>query len=85
MISDDDAKKNLAANVSRLLEARDLTQMELAEMTGEHQSLISRIANGQNMPGGTVLARIAEALEISIDRLLSAPPKKTLVNSKNRG
>ena len=80
VIDDKTAKENLAANVRRLLEARNLTQMELAEITGEQQSLISRIANGRNMPGGTVLARIAEALDISIDRLLAPSPEKISAN-----
>ena len=81
MISDQTAKGNLASNVNRLLAQRNLTQVQLAEMTGQQQSLISRIANSHNMPGGTVLARIAEALDVSIDRLLAAPPEEISAKS----
>ena len=84
MIDDDTAKAYLAANLSRLLKDRGLTQTQLAEMTDQYHSLISRVVNGHNMPGGTVLARIAEALDVSIDRLLAPPPEKTLADSRNR-
>jgi len=76
VISDTEAKANLAANLNRMLKQRELRQAELARMIGEHQSLVSRISNGRNMPGGAVLARIAEALDVSIDRLLSPPPEE---------
>ncbi len=80
MIDDKTAKANLAANVRRLLKARGLTQTRLAEMIDKPQSLVSRITDGRNMPGGTTLARIAEALDVSIDRLLAAPPENISVN-----
>ena len=80
VIDDKTAKENLAANVRRLLEARNLTQMQLADMTGQQQPLISRVVNGRNMPGGTVLARIAEALDISYDGLRVTHPEKISAN-----
>lgn len=76
MISDDDAKRYLSANLRRLLALRGWTQTELVHRTGETHATISRTVNGQNMPSATVLARIAEALDVSSDRLLAPPPEE---------
>lgn len=78
MISDDRARRNIAANVRRLLQDRQWTQAELAEKTREKQATISRIVNGLHMPRASVLARIAEAFDVSADRLLAEPPEEIL-------
>lgn len=82
MIDDDDAKRNLSANITRLLKDRGWNQKELSERTEQTNATISRTVNGLNVPGAVVLSRIAEALDVSIDRLLAPPPaEKTLANS----
>lgn len=75
MITDEEAKDNLAANVLRLLESRQINQSELARLTGEPVMTISRVCRAQHIPLATVLARLAEALDVSIDRLLGPPPE----------
>lgn len=77
MISDKDAKRNIAENVNRLLVAREWNQRDLAGATGETPMTISRICRAQTLPGIGILARIAEALDVSIDRLVGAPPKNS--------
>lgn len=74
MPSDDEARENIAANLQRILLSRGLTQTDLARATGDPVATISRIYKGQNQPLAGVLARIAEALDVSVDRLLSPPP-----------
>jgi transcriptional regulator with XRE-family HTH domain len=78
VISDDRAKRNIAANVRRLLQDRQWTQAELATKTQEKQATISRIVNGLHVPGAGVVARIAEAFDVSADRLLAEPPTEIL-------
>ena len=75
MITDKDAKRNLVANLARLMENRDINQTQLAELTKQPINTISRACRGENVPRGTVLARLAEALDVSIDRLLGPPPE----------
>lgn len=82
MISDELAKQYIAANVQRLLKARSWTQMRLAAATEEPQSTISRIVNGLHMPGAATLVRIAEAFDVTVDRLVMEPPKEILVSGK---
>ena len=58
---------------------RGIRQYELAEQTGMHPVTLSRLEHG-NLPGVTVavLARVARALDVSIDELLGwQPPSAT--------
>ena len=75
MIKKQQAKENVAANLQRILDDRKLEQAQLAEMTGEKPMMISRVVRGLHMPAADVLARIAEALDVSVDRLLGDPPE----------
>lgn len=76
MISDQEAADNLAANVQRLLDKRGLSQADLARLTGESENNISRMVRGLNAVRIGILARIAEAFDVSSDRLLLPPPKE---------
>lgn len=82
MISDATTKQRISANVQRLLQARAWTQMRLAAATGETQATISRIVNALHMPNAATLARIAEAFDVTVDRLLMEPPEEILVPGK---
>ncbi len=75
MLTEDQAKQNIAANLRRIMESRNLSQSELARMTGDHQTAISRIIHAQNSPGVAFLARLAEALQTTVDYLIAAPPE----------
>lgn len=72
---------NVAANVARILEERGISQADLARMAGESEMNISRVVRGKNEPGAALLSHVAEALQVSVDYLLtphpSAPQKKT--------
>lgn len=76
VVTDDEAKRNIAANVARLLALRGWTQKQLADATGETNMIISRIMREKHVPNAATLARIAEALDTSTDILLDPPPKE---------
>ncbi len=78
MPTDDEVRVNVAENVKRLLEDRGWSQSELARRTGNTQAAISQICAARQVCGSGVLARIAEAFDVSMDRLASPPPQKSL-------
>lgn len=75
MITREIAKRNLAANVRRLLDRDTISMRELARRTGDSVVTISDVCREKTMPAGDVLARIADVFDVSIDRLLAEPPK----------
>ncbi len=75
VITDAEARKNIAANVSALLKDRKMSQNELARQTKETPMLISRIIHKAHVPNVATLARVAEVLQVSVDYLLSEKPK----------
>lgn len=75
VITVEDAKANISANIKRILEARGMSVRALAIRTGEPQNSVYRIVRGENEPGAVMLCRIAEALDVSIDRLVAFPEK----------
>lgn len=72
-MTEDQARRHLAANVQRLLASRGLTQSELARRTGDAQTTISRVVRAENVANLSLAARIAEALETTIDYLIAPP------------
>lgn len=76
MITTEELKSYLAANLSRILAERGMTVYRLAKLTGEPQNTVYRIVRGENEPGSVLLARMAEALGVSVDSLLATPKKK---------
>lgn len=70
MLTDYEAQTNIADNVCDLLESRGMSQSELAKMIGENRMSVSRICRAENLPNIGILARIAEALEVTVDELL---------------
>lgn len=74
-MTDDEALKNISENVVRLRGQR--SQYWLAKATQTYPANIARIENGESMPGGGLLSRIAEALETTVDYLLSDHGKKS--------
>lgn len=61
---------SLSANIAKERENRGISQQELAEKTGVHQSHISHIEKGLKMPNVLMLVKIADVLNCSIDGLL---------------
>jgi len=64
--------ENLAENLRDLRQRRHLTQKQLAELAGVPRSTVAQIEIGGN-PTLSVLARLALALHLSLEELLSAP------------
>jgi transcriptional regulator with XRE-family HTH domain len=81
VVTEQDARQNIAANLRRILTDRGINQTALARMAGENHVAISRVLRGTNTPTVTLLSHIAEALDVSMDRLLSPPPRKNLNKS----
>jgi transcriptional regulator with XRE-family HTH domain len=60
----------LAAHLKRLREDRAITQEQLAFDAGMTASALSRIERGLNSPGWMTVKRLAQALDISLVRLV---------------
>ena len=78
MVTDKERIGNLATNVRRLMIHNKLSQQKLAELSGLQQVTISRVLNARHDPAVSVVSRMAEAFETSVDKLLESPPKKNL-------
>jgi transcriptional regulator with XRE-family HTH domain len=76
VISDDEVKKNIAANIAQTLHLMGKTQGWLANQVGVTPAAISLIVSGDRMPGAGVLRRIAEALNVRMDRLIDTAVEK---------
>jgi transcriptional regulator with XRE-family HTH domain len=64
---------NLAANLRYLRERRGLTQAQLARHADLPRSTVSQMETGAGNPTLSVLVRLARALDVSIEELLSSP------------
>lgn len=63
----------IAARISLVRRLKDLSQTQLAELSGLPQSQVSRLESGQTAdPSLSMIAAIARALDLSIDKLISA-------------
>lgn len=56
--------------LARMRFARGITQTQLAEMTGYYQKDISRWERGEHVPSVQIIAKLARALECSIEDIL---------------
>jgi transcriptional regulator with XRE-family HTH domain len=84
VLTKDQAKRNFAANLAQALLDRDMKPVRLAEAimvkgeTIEAASMrVSRYLRQIHMADGADLANIAEALDVTVDWLLSTPRKKS--------
>ena len=64
----------VAERVTEQRRARDLSQAELAELTGTTQSAIARLESGGRPPRIDTLLRIAEALDCEL--IVDLQPRK---------
>ncbi|MGH8444402.1 MAG: helix-turn-helix domain-containing protein [Solimonas sp.] len=67
-----DLQANLARNVRAVRTAVGMTQEELAESSGLHQTYVSDVERGKRNVTLDVVARLAEALRVSPLDLLGA-------------
>lgn len=70
-------KKNIAENLRRLMDSRDLTQTQLAEAAGITQPFVHQLLHAKINPNAIDLKNIAEALGVSSDFLMEPPVRKT--------
>lgn len=61
---------NFAESLQRAMDARDVTQRELAQMVGVSQGIVNSWLKGARVPTVTVAMNIADALDCSLDALL---------------
>lgn len=64
------------------LEARDMTQRELAELMGRPETLISNIVRGRSGITAITALQLEEALEISAEAWMHSQSRYELVNAK---
>jgi transcriptional regulator with XRE-family HTH domain len=81
----------LSANVRHLREARNLTQEQMARLSGIPRATWSHIESGAANPTLSVLHRVALALQVPIEELTSAPRAscryypRTALSSRRQG
>ena len=65
--------KNLADNIRRLREARNLSQQQIAKLSGIPRPTWASLETGSANPTLAVLSKAASALNISIEELVGPP------------
>jgi transcriptional regulator with XRE-family HTH domain len=76
--------QHLSANVLKLRRKLGFSQVQLAQKAQIPRSTLTYIESGQSNPSLSNLAKISEALQVSLEELLSAPQSATqLVKSRD--
>lgn len=73
-MTDAQTLKVLGSNIRRLREVRGWSLSELARQIDDYPACVKRIEDGRSMPGLGLSTRIAEALDVTIDEILTAQP-----------
>lgn len=68
-----DIKRNLAENVRRLRQSHNMSQQQIAALSGIPRPTWASLETGTANPTLTVLNKAASALNVSIEELLGAP------------
>jgi transcriptional regulator with XRE-family HTH domain len=76
--TDLEIRRAIAVNVTNLLEVRGWSRRDLAKVTGDPVATVARVAQGKHTSQSGVVVRVADALGVTVDRLL----KSGLANSK---
>jgi transcriptional regulator with XRE-family HTH domain len=69
----DPLASRLGANVAQLREVRGLTQSQMAKVAGVPRATWANLESGAANPTLSVLHRVAGALQVSLEELISAP------------
>ncbi|HYX91371.1 MAG TPA: XRE family transcriptional regulator [Myxococcaceae bacterium] len=69
----DDLSGRLAGNIRQLRESRGFTQQQMARIAQVPRATWANLESGAGNPTLSVLHRVATALQVSIEELLSAP------------
>ncbi len=65
-----DIKSAIAKNITELRQAKNMTQLELAEHLNYSDKAVSKWERAESMPDVTVLAQIAELFGVTLDYLI---------------
>ena len=68
----DELKAIIAANITKLRKASDMTQAELAEKLNYSDKAVSKWERGESVPDVSVLKNIADLFDVKVDYLLKA-------------
>lgn len=83
MMSQSEAKERIAANLQRAMDAVGMSQNRLAIESGEDPMTVSRVIRGITEPRVSTLARMTEALGITIDECLEPVAPSSRKKSRN--
>ncbi len=61
---------DFATNLKKIMREKNMRQIDVANKSGISKGRVSRWMSGENIPYGESLAKLAEALGVSVDRLL---------------
>ena len=75
----------LGKTVQRLRKTYNLSLSELSEQSGVAKSIISQIERNETNPTLATIWRLAQALDVSIDRVLQAAEDEPFVEKSSRG
>jgi transcriptional regulator with XRE-family HTH domain len=75
VIDEDRLLRNISDNIVQLLKERNWSQAELARRTGQTGTEISRIINAKYLPNVGILAKVADALQVTLDFLAYSHPE----------
>lgn len=73
-----DLKDIIAANLVRLRQSANLTQLQLAEMLNYSDKAVSKWERGESIPDLRVLIRLAALYHITLDDIVSEQPEKVV-------
>lgn len=62
--------KAVAKNIRKYRRKANLTQQQLADVTGINSKYIGHIENNKSVPGLDILSKIADGLSVTLDALL---------------
>ncbi len=71
MITDEEAREIVAANVNRLMIHAGINQAKLAQLVGESEARVSQLRHGKKNAQFPFVMRVAEALGVNIHDLTS--------------
>ena len=74
----EDLKDIIAANLIRLRQSANLTQLQLAEMLNYSDKAVSKWERGESIPDLRVLIQLAQLYHISLDDIVSVQPEKVV-------
>lgn len=80
--------RNIACNITRLRNTKNMSQKELAEAVYVTHQAVSKWEKGKSIPSIEIMILLTELFEVPIDSLLSAPKDKasfeTILNNYER-